>query len=103
MSTPIEDAPQWSIPKDPDDLPRTRQSKLHPDCRSATESSKYNLPSCRAATIIQPPRPQIPILIVARFSSRLSRYMHGMDPGRIQPLHAIDDPPHRSFMREYAD
>ena len=62
-----EDVPAMERSKGPGDLPRTRQSKLHPDFRSDTPPKK-RLHSCRAGTTFHAQRSQIP--------SRLSLACH---------------------------
>src|SRR3954447_26984279 len=53
----------------------TRQSRPTPDCRAATSKPlSPPLHDNQTATIMPVPRHQIPILIVARFLSRLPRY-----------------------------
>src|SRR3954464_2415700 len=53
----------------------TRQSPPTPDCRAATSKPlSPPLHDNQTATIMPVPRHQIPILIVARFLSRLPRY-----------------------------
>ena len=50
-----------------------------PDCRAATSKPFYHpLHDNHTATIMPMPRHQIPILIVARFLSRLPRYTRGI-------------------------
>src|SRR3954454_16280917 len=55
----------------------TRQSRPTPDCRAATSKPlSPPLHDNQTATIMPVPRHQIPILIVARFLSRLPRYSY---------------------------
>ncbi|MCB4825507.1 hypothetical protein, partial [Roseicella aerolata] len=54
-------------------------------------SPENRLPTCRAATIIQPPRPQTLILIVALLASRSSRHNHALSDESLRDIRRNPD------------
>src|SRR6478672_1916174 len=91
MLTAIGEKRLSTKPAEQDPRQRARQSKAHPDCRSTTIKSRVTKISLALSSgrDNHPPAAtaEMAILIVAAFSSRLSRYSPGQlfDPG--QPLH----------------
>src|SRR6476661_3150125 len=81
MSTAIGEKRLSTKPAEQDARQRARQSKAHPDCRSTTIKSRVTKISLALSSgrDNHPPAAtaEMAILIVAVFSSRLSRYKGG--------------------------
>src|ERR1700736_833584 len=84
MSTAIGEKRLSTKPAEQDARQRARQSKLHPDCRSTTIKSRVTKISLALSSGPDNPPPaataEMAILIVAVFSSRLSRYSKRLTP-----------------------
>ena len=104
MSTAIGEKRLSTKPAERDARQRARQSKAHPDCRSTTIKSRVAKISLALSSgrDNHPPAAtaEMAILIVAVFSSRLSRYsagfehwtLHCISCGRIDQMQVSADP-----------
>src|ERR1700681_610410 len=98
MSTAIGEKRLSTKPAEQDARQRARQSKAHPDCRSTTIKSRVTKISLALSSgrDNHPPAAtaEMAILIVAVFSSRLSRYSLDLlrAQHRRQPLGLLEGP-----------